>query len=169
MVDIGCGNLNFIDKFIFVLWMFRWLLNVSISVIDWHWLGYHHVCWSCYFTWTIIEVGFYPFWFIPTKTSSNRSDKYFHYFFYLKMSSSRTIKQSFEYLINIQTMSGSGRFLMWLAKRTPKVRNYLGLEIRQKVRKQFSFSRFLFWMPLMITHFPFSKFWFLILLWHIQL
>jgi len=24
---------------------------------------------------------------------------------------------------------------MWLAKRTPKVRNYLGLEIRQKARK----------------------------------
>ncbi|GAU36311.1 hypothetical protein TSUD_353550 [Trifolium subterraneum] len=33
-------------------------------------------------------------------------------------------------------MSGSGRFLMWLAKRTPKVRNYLGLEIRQKMVKR---------------------------------
>ncbi|CAJ2664886.1 unnamed protein product [Trifolium pratense] len=31
---------------------------------------------------------------------------------------------------------GSGRFLMWLAKRTPKVRNYLGLEIRQKMVKR---------------------------------
>ncbi|KAJ1395443.1 hypothetical protein SESBI_33401 [Sesbania bispinosa] len=31
---------------------------------------------------------------------------------------------------------GSGRFLMWLAKRTPKVRNYLGLEIRQRLVKR---------------------------------
>ncbi|CAL5195352.1 unnamed protein product [Lathyrus oleraceus] len=31
---------------------------------------------------------------------------------------------------------GSGRFLMWLAKRTPKVRNYLGLEIRQRMVKR---------------------------------
>ncbi|KAK2405975.1 tRNA (guanine-N(7)-)-methyltransferase [Trifolium repens] len=31
---------------------------------------------------------------------------------------------------------GSGRFLMWLAKRTPKVRNYLGLEIRRKMVKR---------------------------------
>ncbi|KAK7287200.1 hypothetical protein RIF29_00328 [Crotalaria pallida] len=31
---------------------------------------------------------------------------------------------------------GSGRFLMWLAKRNPKVRNYLGLEIRQKLVKR---------------------------------
>ncbi|KEH17994.1 putative tRNA (guanine(46)-N(7))-methyltransferase [Medicago truncatula] len=31
---------------------------------------------------------------------------------------------------------GSGRFLMWLAKRTPKVRNHLGLEIRQKMVKR---------------------------------
>ncbi|KAG6663787.1 tRNA (guanine-N(7)-)-methyltransferase isoform X1 [Carya illinoinensis] len=29
--------------------------------------------------------------------------------------------------------SGSGRFLIWLAKRHPEVRNYLGLEIRQKL------------------------------------
>ncbi|GLT54033.1 hypothetical protein SLA2020_272670 [Shorea laevis] len=29
--------------------------------------------------------------------------------------------------------SGSGRFLIWLAKRNPEVRNYLGLEIRQKL------------------------------------
>ncbi|KAJ1399408.1 hypothetical protein SESBI_30342 [Sesbania bispinosa] len=33
-------------------------------------------------------------------------------------------------------MPGSGRFLMWLAKRTPKVRNYLGLEIRQRLVKR---------------------------------
>ncbi|XP_061338884.1 uncharacterized protein LOC133285642 isoform X2 [Gastrolobium bilobum] len=31
---------------------------------------------------------------------------------------------------------GSGRFLMWLAKRTPKVRNYLGLEIRERLVKR---------------------------------
>ncbi|XP_057450819.1 uncharacterized protein LOC130742737 isoform X2 [Lotus japonicus] len=31
---------------------------------------------------------------------------------------------------------GSGRFLMWLAKRTPKERNYLGLEIRQRLVKR---------------------------------
>ncbi|KAK7286929.1 hypothetical protein RJT34_22292 [Clitoria ternatea] len=31
---------------------------------------------------------------------------------------------------------GSGRFLMWLAKRTPKERNYLGLEIRQRIVKR---------------------------------
>ncbi|KAL2626394.1 hypothetical protein AAZV13_07G107900 [Glycine max] len=31
---------------------------------------------------------------------------------------------------------GSGRFLMWLAKRTPKERNFLGLEIRQKIVKR---------------------------------
>ncbi|KAF1877315.1 hypothetical protein Lal_00012087 [Lupinus albus] len=31
---------------------------------------------------------------------------------------------------------GSGRFLMWLAKRNPKVSNYLGLEIRQKLVKR---------------------------------
>ncbi|CAI8608327.1 unnamed protein product [Vicia faba] len=31
---------------------------------------------------------------------------------------------------------GSGRFLMWLAKRTPEVRNYLGLEIRQRMVKR---------------------------------
>ncbi|MED6179461.1 hypothetical protein PIB30_001225 [Stylosanthes scabra] len=31
---------------------------------------------------------------------------------------------------------GSGRFLMWLAKRDPKVRNYLGLEIRKKLVKR---------------------------------
>ncbi|CAN1168040.1 tRNA (guanine-N(7)-)-methyltransferase [Linum perenne] len=29
--------------------------------------------------------------------------------------------------------SGSGRFLMWLAKRNPDSGNYLGLEIREKV------------------------------------
>jgi hypothetical protein len=28
---------------------------------------------------------------------------------------------------------------MWLAKRTPKVRNYLGLEIRRKVGNNFLF------------------------------
>ncbi|WJX85991.1 tRNA (guanine(46)-N(7))-methyltransferase [Trifolium repens] len=33
-------------------------------------------------------------------------------------------------------MSGSCMFLMWLAKRTPKVRNYLGLEIRQRMVKR---------------------------------
>ncbi|KAM5554375.1 tRNA (guanine-N(7)-)-methyltransferase [Rosa sericea] len=32
--------------------------------------------------------------------------------------------------------SGSGRFLMWLAKRNLVVRNYLGLEIRQKLVKR---------------------------------
>ncbi|KAG5022417.1 hypothetical protein JHK85_018759 [Glycine max] len=32
--------------------------------------------------------------------------------------------------------SCSGRFLMWLAKRTPKERNFLGLEIRQKIVKR---------------------------------
>ncbi|TKY68819.1 tRNA (guanine-N(7)-)-methyltransferase [Spatholobus suberectus] len=31
---------------------------------------------------------------------------------------------------------GSGRFLMWLAKRTPKERNFLGLEIRQRIVKR---------------------------------
>ncbi|KAJ7950644.1 tRNA (Guanine-N(7)-)-methyltransferase [Quillaja saponaria] len=31
---------------------------------------------------------------------------------------------------------GSGRFLIWLAKRNPEVRNYLGLEIRQKLVKR---------------------------------
>ncbi|PNX55666.1 tRNA (guanine-N(7))-methyltransferase-like protein, partial [Trifolium pratense] len=44
-------------------------------------------------------------------------------------------------------MSGSGRFLMWLAKRTPKVRNYLGLEIRQRVRNNFLFVAFCFERP----------------------
>ncbi|XP_074585464.1 uncharacterized protein LOC141841223 [Curcuma longa] len=35
--------------------------------------------------------------------------------------------------------SGSGRFLLWLAKNCPETRNYLGLEIRQKLveRSQF--------------------------------
>ncbi|KAL6981541.1 tRNA (guanine(46)-N(7))-methyltransferase [Sarracenia purpurea var. burkii] len=32
--------------------------------------------------------------------------------------------------------SGSGRFLMWLAKRNPDRQNYLGLEIRQKLVKR---------------------------------
>ncbi|KAH1069316.1 hypothetical protein GYH30_006788 [Glycine max] len=31
---------------------------------------------------------------------------------------------------------GSGRFLMWLAKRTPKERNFLGLEIRERIVKR---------------------------------
>ncbi|ESW06343.1 hypothetical protein PHAVU_010G040100 [Phaseolus vulgaris] len=31
---------------------------------------------------------------------------------------------------------GSGRFLMWLAKRTPKQRNFLGLEIRERIVKR---------------------------------
>ncbi|KAK7350532.1 hypothetical protein VNO77_09250 [Canavalia gladiata] len=31
---------------------------------------------------------------------------------------------------------GSGRFLMWLAKRTPKERNFLGLEIRKRIVKR---------------------------------
>ncbi|XP_022642139.1 uncharacterized protein LOC106773773 isoform X2 [Vigna radiata var. radiata] len=31
---------------------------------------------------------------------------------------------------------GSGRFLMWLAKRTPKKRNFLGLEIRERIVKR---------------------------------
>ncbi|XP_020204034.1 uncharacterized protein LOC109789482 isoform X2 [Cajanus cajan] len=31
---------------------------------------------------------------------------------------------------------GSGRFLIWLAKRTPKERNFLGLEIRQRIVKR---------------------------------
>lgn len=35
--------------------------------------------------------------------------------------------------------SGSGRFLMWLAKRNPEVKNYLGLEIRQKLVKRANF------------------------------
>lgn len=32
--------------------------------------------------------------------------------------------------------TGSGRFLMWLAKRNPNSKNYLGLEIRRKVWQQ---------------------------------
>ncbi|KAK3008277.1 hypothetical protein RJ639_013296 [Escallonia herrerae] len=32
--------------------------------------------------------------------------------------------------------SGSGRFLLWLAKRNPSSKNYLGLEIRQKLVKR---------------------------------
>ncbi|XP_059599175.1 uncharacterized protein LOC100266146 isoform X4 [Vitis vinifera] len=35
--------------------------------------------------------------------------------------------------------SGSGRFLMWLAKRNPDSQNYLGLEIRQKLAKRAEF------------------------------
>ncbi|XP_059649035.1 uncharacterized protein LOC132294990 [Cornus florida] len=35
--------------------------------------------------------------------------------------------------------SGSGRFLMWLAKRNPDTKNYLGLEIRQKLVKRAEF------------------------------
>ncbi|XP_031484524.1 uncharacterized protein LOC116253703 isoform X2 [Nymphaea colorata] len=35
--------------------------------------------------------------------------------------------------------SGSGRFLMWLAKKHPQSRNYLGLEIREKLVKRAQF------------------------------
>lgn len=35
--------------------------------------------------------------------------------------------------------SGSGRFLMWLARRNPDSQNYLGLEIRQKLAKRAEF------------------------------
>ncbi|KAM3732701.1 hypothetical protein ACB098_11G079200 [Castanea mollissima] len=35
--------------------------------------------------------------------------------------------------------SGSGRFLLWLAKRNPEEKNYLGLEIRQKLVKRANF------------------------------
>lgn len=35
--------------------------------------------------------------------------------------------------IAMQHIAGSGRFLMWLAKRNPHSKNYLGLEIRKKV------------------------------------
>lgn len=40
----------------------------------------------------------------------------------------------FNFLLTLTKFPGSGRFLMWLAKRNPDSQNYLGLEIRQKVQ-----------------------------------
>lgn len=37
------------------------------------------------------------------------------------------------YSLTKQHTAGSGRFLMWLAKRNLHSKNYLGLEIRKKV------------------------------------
>ncbi|KAG0455700.1 hypothetical protein HPP92_023488 [Vanilla planifolia] len=51
--------------------------------------------------------------------------------------------------------SGSGRFVMWLAKHFPESRNYLGLEIREKL-----VQRCLFWvkeLALRNIHFIFSN------------
>lgn len=50
---------------------------------------------------------------------------------------------------------GSGRFLIWLAKNSPESRNYLGLEIRQKL-----VQRSLFWvkdLALRNIHFMFAN------------
>lgn len=41
------------------------------------------------------------------------------------------------HLEKIMKISGSGRFLIWLAKRSSRLRNYLGLEIRPKVGNGF--------------------------------
>ncbi|KAG6750861.1 hypothetical protein POTOM_045376 [Populus tomentosa] len=41
--------------------------------------------------------------------------------------------------LSLYSTSGSGRFLIWLAKRNPDSGNYLGLEIRQKLVKRAEF------------------------------
>ncbi|XP_057954845.1 uncharacterized protein LOC131148900 isoform X1 [Malania oleifera] len=41
--------------------------------------------------------------------------------------------------LTVDIGSGSGRFLIWLAKRNPNLGNYLGLEIRQKLVKRAKF------------------------------
>lgn len=45
----------------------------------------------------------------------------------------RNVYLMLTYISNFEKPPGSGRFLIWLARRNPDSGNYLGLEIRQKV------------------------------------
>lgn len=51
----------------------------------------------------------------------------------LLLLSNQLVLEMFAYFLTVYRFPGSGRFLMWLAKRNPGSKNYLGLEIRQKV------------------------------------